>query len=126
MLRIEDMAEWYPCWIDGLRMNDVVWSGWYRSHYGYEYDSNLKGCWWSPEGTSCAEYFTMTHDEDGAAILPRTWRAGLTTQVGSRHDTGAAGKWMNFYDQATADLVYQMYKDDFNAFGYEKLLIEDQ
>lgn len=41
------------------------------------------------------------------------------------HDQNAAKKWERYYDQETADLVYQLYYEDFRMFGYEKFIVPD-
>lgn len=42
-----------------------------------------------------------------------------------RHDQNAAGRWQQYYDQSTADLVFDMYADDFRTFRYERFIESD-
>lgn len=65
----------------------------------------------------------MTHLDSGDAIVPDTWKAATTTHANNPHDTRAAERWRQFYDQQTADLVYGIYKQDFDAFGYQRLIL---
>ena len=126
MLRIEDMAEWFPCWVDGLKLSNIVWSGWERSDDGdILYKEDLENCWWKPESTTCDIFYEKTHDENQQAVIPESWKPSTINRGGDRHDTAAAEKWLQFYDQGTADLVYELYKDDFIAFGYNKLVLEE-
>lgn len=64
----------------------------------------------------------MTHSDSGDAIVPENWKAATTTHAHDAHDTGAAERWRRFYDQQTADTVYAIYKQDFDAFRYERLV----
>ena len=40
------------------------------------------------------------------------------------HSTSADDKWELFYDQEIADMVYEAYKIDFDAFGYDRLVFD--
>jgi hypothetical protein len=125
MLKMEEMAEWYPCWVDGLQLSDFVWKGWERSNDGdFLHKEGLKSCWWKPERTTCDIYYEKTHNSKGRAQASGYWKPGTTTRAGDKHDTAAAEKWQQFYDQGTADLVYELYKDDFIAFGYDRLVLD--
>ena len=42
------------------------------------------------------------------------------------HDKKAADKWEGYYDQETADLIYQLYYEDFRMFGYERLIMPEE
>ena len=42
-----------------------------------------------------------------------------------RHDQNAAEGWQQYYDQSTADLVFDMYAVDFRAFRYERFMEGD-
>lgn len=56
-------------------------------------------------------------------IVPDSWKAGITSHAYDPHDTKSAETWRSFYDQATADIVYQLYKEDFLEFGYDRLVL---
>ena len=51
--------------------------------------------------------------------IQRILFAGRTND---RHDQNAAGRWQQYYDQSTADLVFNMYAVDFRAFRYERFM----
>lgn len=36
------------------------------------------------------------------------------------HYTGSASKWKKYYTQEIGDAVYELYKTDFEAFGYQR------
>ena len=42
-----------------------------------------------------------------------------------RHDQNAAGRWQLYFDQSTADLVFDMYAEDFRTFRYERFIESD-
>jgi hypothetical protein len=67
-----------------------------------------------------------THQSDGTA-LPGVSQATIPGK-GYRdfHDTGAAAHWQDFYTQETADLVYQVFAADFEAFGYERFIVGEE
>lgn len=118
------MSDWYPCWSSGLRLEAFTQTGWSRSHDGHT-TFNVTGtsCWWTPGQSSCKEYSARTHGDDGNAVVPDSWTAGATTHAYDAHDTNSAKQWRRYYDQQTADIVYQMYKEDFDAFGYPRLVL---
>ena len=41
-----------------------------------------------------------------------------TIEKNERHEAAAAGKWKEYYTQEIGDLVYDMYRVDFDTFGY--------
>lgn len=41
------------------------------------------------------------------------------------HDTGSRQRWQEFYTQEIADLVFSLYSSDFDAFGYQRYLVEE-
>lgn len=122
-LRIEDMSEWYPCWVDGLRLQSFTDSGWQSSSGHVLRGPEHEGCWWKPVGQTCDEYYKQTRYDDGSAEPGAPVEALPGNQQRDTHDTGAAGQWQRFYTQEIADLVYDIYKEDFVAFGYKRYIV---
>jgi hypothetical protein len=126
-LRLEDMAQWMPCLREGLKLSrftDLGWdhsralrSDWYQPHH--------RGCWWAPKGMTCQQYIDQSRDfvsgyRDSIDIPQHHMHSGSAADV---HSTSADDKWQLFYDQEIADMVYEAYRIDFEAFGYERLII---
>ena len=122
-LRIEEMEEWYPCLVDGLRLQPFTDSGWQSSNGAVQHGPEHTDCWWKPVGDTCEAYYEQTHDASGAAVpgLPTDTAPGKGQR--DTHDTGSASKWQRYYTQAVADQVYDFYRQDFLAFGYERYVV---
>jgi hypothetical protein len=142
-LPIEDIAQWFPCFEAGLRLWDFTARGWKHHNDGQVWvgahldrDEQLKSteCWWRPKHMStCKEYYSATHPEwhgdweniDNSAAVPLDAERNhqpVSTQRDSAHETGAAREWARLYTQELGEMVYQLYKADFDAFGYERQL----
>jgi hypothetical protein len=73
---------------------------------------------------TCVQYYekallpnrTLVPLAEAAALDHAVRRAG--------HETRAAEKWGQFYDQDIADVVFELYKVDFDLFGYERKVFE--
>jgi hypothetical protein len=120
-LRIEDMNMWLPCMSAALHLGhfiDTGWAHWKRTRSDW-YSSHNTGCWWAPKGMSCEEYVRQ-----GSEIVDgiRNELEAIESQAALNdvHATGAEEKWRAYYDQEMMDLVYRLYKDDFDLFGYER------
>lgn len=122
-LRLEDMPTWFPCLRAGLKIGRFSDTGWDHSrkfHSDWYSEYNEK-CWWSPKGMSCPVYAEMSQSLLQGSISEIT----VDTVGGHEHDihaTSADAKWRDFYTQELADMVYQMYKTDFDLFGYSRQL----
>lgn len=147
-LRIEDQSQWFPCWEQGLNLTSYTASGWQRLKEGLETwvggHEEFNGrmytdtqCWYTAPGFErCDQYYSATHPEwdttswatltgDGARAVPLP--ESLVQGEGARptmHDTGASSSLGEWYNQEIADLVYELYKRDFELFGYERLEFE--
>lgn len=122
LLRLEDMHDWYPCWVQGLGLSHLTDSGWAALPGGViAHSPSEAGCWWKPVGASCGEYYAQTHDTYGDALPGGDWHRVPDAGERDAHDTGAANRWQQYYTAETADLVYDLFADDFEAFGYERL-----
>lgn len=122
-LRIEDMATWFPCLRHGLRLGQFTDTGWdhsrkYRSDW---YSARNFGCWWSPKDMSCQSYADLSRDllEGSSSEIVVHAAGGNEKDI---HATSADSVWKQFYTQEIADLVYEMYKVDFELFGYSREL----
>lgn len=126
-LRLEDMTKWMPCLRDALQLGtftDLGWdhdrtlrSDWYKPYY--------KGCWWRPKGMSCKEYMQQSRDfvqgyRTSIEVPQSNVPSGSAADV---HQTSANDKLASYYDQEIADMVYDAYRIDFEAFGYERLVM---
>ena len=49
----------------------------------------------------------------------------LAGRTNNQHDKNAANKWERYYDQTTADLIYELYYEDFRMFGYERFIVSE-
>eukprot|EP00892_Ulva_mutabilis_P012327 jgi/Ulvmu1/9467/UM052_0036.1 len=93
-------------------------------------------CWWSPKNVTCADYYDAFTTPAGA-VVPYAWpgeqrggsglrmqaAGGSSNKTSMPHDTRSADTWQRFYDQETADLVYLLYRADFEAFGYDRFVV---
>jgi Sulfotransferase family len=120
-LRLEDMAEWFPCWEAGLGLGEFTRKGWLVTPEGKAHHVGSEGCWWSPPGVSCTEYYAQATAADGRAQPVRDVVAAAEKH--DEHDTEASEKWRAFYTQAMADEVYELFRPDFLAFGYERAVL---
>jgi hypothetical protein len=93
-------------------------------------------CWWHAPGCeSCEDFYARTRSGwkpgDWDALHTNNWAAPLAPSPAvsedstpsssySWHNRDAASKLAQFYTQEIADLVYGMYKHDFQAFGYPR------
>lgn len=150
-LKLEELEEWFPCFMDGLGLRGWTESGWadtphgrmrvgegeqrisidaargpgFRGVEGVDW-MRVEGnqCWWSPSGVTCKEYYDSFVEADGV-IVPGGGRADSAVgALRDEHDTRADDKWQQYYDQETSDLVYFLYYKDFKAFGYERYLAD--
>lgn len=80
------------------------------------------GCWWKPHDITCEEYYARFTGEDGG-VVPG---AGAVGGVTSAHATATGSGWEGYYDQATADIAFRLYKADFDAFRYERLIVQPE
>jgi hypothetical protein len=119
-LRLEDMHEWFPCWEAGLRLEGFTRTGWKTTSEGKMHSVKGTECWWKPPGATCEEYYSAATAEDGSVQPVR--EAMEKSEKHDEHDTHASDKWRTFYTQEMGDLVYEAYKPDFLAFGYEREL----
>ena len=88
------------------------------------YGPERRGCFWRPAGMSCKDFRAATVNADGKAIPMTTAAASQAILGQDKHNTAAADKMREFYTQQTADLVYQLYRRDFDAFGYKRMVVE--
>ena len=126
-LRLEEMTQWLPCLKDGLQLHKFTDLGWDHSRKLRSdwYTPEHKGCWWSPKGITCQDDADQSrefiHGYRASIDVPNNdIRSGSDADV---HSTSAADKWELFYDQEIADMVYEAYKIDFDAFGYDRLVM---
>lgn len=80
------------------------------------------GCWWKPHDMSCEEYYARAEGQDGR-VVPGADVGGEMTNA---HASATGSGWEQYYDQATADKVFQLYKTDFDAFRYERLIVQPE
>jgi hypothetical protein len=116
-LRLEDMNEWFPCWEAGLNLREFTRKGWKTTPEGKMYNGVSAECWWKPPGTTCDAYYDAATSPDGTAIP--VLDKFVEAEKHDEHDTKSSEKWRHFYTQETGDLLYEAYKPDFLAFGYE-------
>lgn len=120
-LRLEDMATWLPCLRSSLGLGRFTDTGWdhSRKHHSDWYSEYNQGCWWTPKGMSCETYADMSR-----ALVQGSISEIAVDAVGSHihdvHATSADSRWKEFYTQEVADLVFDMYKLDFQLFGYSR------
>lgn len=74
---------------------------------------------------SCQDYVIQSRElfggERAEIELPESKiESGSDNDV---HSTSADDKWKLFYDQELADMVYETYKLDFEAFGYDSVVL---
>lgn len=122
-LRLEDMATWFPCLRAGLGIGRFTDHGWDHSRKFKSdwYSERNDGCWWAPKGMSCQDFAQASADLLQGSIS----QISVDDVGGHEHDihaTSADSKWKEFYNQDIADLVYEMYKTDFELFGYSREL----
>ena len=122
-LRLEDMARWYPCVVEGLGLGAYTAQGWTAKGNAWLGPHGGSGCWWKPHGWSCEDYAAAARDEDGRA-QPVALDTGVDVTLRDYHDTGASRSWQRYYSHEPADLLYHLYRRDFEAFGYERAIIE--
>lgn len=116
------MHVWYPCWVQGLGLNEHTDSGWATKPGGFiTHSPEEAGCWWKPVGASCEGYRAETHHAEDGALPGGDWQLAPAQGERDAHDTGAANQWQRFYSAETADLVHELFAGDFEAFGYERL-----
>ena len=127
-LRLEEMTQWMPCLRDGLKVDKFTDLGWDHSRTLRSdwYTPQRKGCWWSPKGMTCEDYVQQSREYvqglRASIDVPKTQiKSGSEADV---HSTSADDKWELFYDQEIADMVYEAYKIDFDAFGYDRLVFD--
>ena len=118
-LRLEEMTQWLPCFIEGLQIQRFTLRGWKErplEWIGEGYD----GCWWTPKDMTC-EQFRAAADTKRGKLQPVYIDSNVTQDRPWGHQTGAEALVARFYTQEVADMVYEMYRPDFEAFGYERL-----
>eukprot|EP00892_Ulva_mutabilis_P004683 jgi/Ulvmu1/2587/UM014_0038.1 len=148
-LKLEELEEWFPCFMDGLGLRRWTETGWadtphgrmrvgegeqrisidaargpgFRGAEGVDW-MRVQGdqCWWSPSGMSCKEYYDSFVTEDGTIVPAGGRDSAVTGALRDEHDTRADEKWQQYYDQETSDLVFFLYYSDFQAFGYPRFI----
>jgi hypothetical protein len=113
-LKLEAIAEWFPCFTNGLKLLPYVETGWL--------DRGMSTpCWWKPADMTCKDYYSRAKLDNGTLVPINLADGADHTVKHDRHDTGAAERWQEMYDQKMADIVHELYKPDFALFGYEQL-----
>ena len=54
----------------------------------------------------------------GERLETESSQHGEATVENARHETGAGQRWKEYYTQEIGDLVYELYREDFETFGY--------
>jgi hypothetical protein len=123
-LRLEEMAQWFPCFVAGLQITNMTMQGWSEKPLMYLGGSNT-GCFWTPPGMTCAEFQVAATTTNGELqpVSESVIEAKAMRRDG--HATGAAQRWQAFYTQEVADMVFDLYQRDFQAFGYERTLFNE-
>ena len=120
-LKLEEMALWVPCLVDGLQMHNVTWRGWTQRPMVYRPDK--KGCFWRPPHMSCREFHDAVGRESGQLVpLNEDGLESTAVQGQDNHVTAAAERLNQFYTEETAELAYALYATDFEAFAYDRIL----
>ena len=122
-LRLEDMAQWLPCFVEGLHLERFVAQGWVTAPLEWR-GAGAPGCWWAPAGVPCEKFWAAARGADGRARPVAVEEHGFDERTLFGHQTGADALVAQFYTQEVADMVYEMYRPDFEAFGYERLIID--
>jgi hypothetical protein len=140
-MRLEDLPQWLPCFAAGIGIESWVWSGWHknktdglqftaaelaRAKYGSITGPGITrggpACWWHPKGLTCEQFWNSTRGKDGRAVpLDRVVQS---TTSSDGHETGSLSIWRRFYNQTIGDLVFGIYRSDFVAFGYERVIFD--
>jgi hypothetical protein len=140
-MRLEDLPQWLPCIASGLGIETFVWAGWHnnatdglqftaaelaRAQFGSISGPGITkggpGCWWHPKGMTCEQFWNATRGGQGQAVpLDQVVRS---TASHDGHETGSLKIWRRFYSQAVGDLVHHLYRSDFNAFGYKRVIFD--
>ena len=121
-LRLEELPAWLPCFLDGLRLRPFALRGWRQRPLEWLNDPTRDGCFWTPANMSCSD-FRAAITGAGGKLVPLADAAAPASRRTGGHATGADTLVARFYTQALADTVYQLYKPDFEAFGYAPLNI---
>ena len=126
-LRLEDMAHWLPCFVEGLQLHKFTSTGWQQRPLMYVGAAESDGCFWSPPGMSCAEFAAATTDSEGRAQpLPRHNRSAVMPGQVSHdfHTTDANGKFLAYYTPEIEEMVYNLYQADFEVFGFKRAVFD--
>lgn len=108
VLKVEEMAAWYPRLVSMLGLTNTVRRGWPGN-----------GCWWKAPGLSCTETLTGNHPE--AVHSATTCATGAEGGMDPRkvgHATQACSKLRRYYTPELAELVSEWARADLDAFGY--------
>ena len=122
VLRQEEQASWWRCFTDAL---GIPWSSLAHGWKGVRSPSiSIRSdCYWLPKGGSanvtCASFYASspTSRKDANTLPHRRLQASEFTKG---HSTKASSSLRHFYDAASAAIVYQLYLDDFQSFGYPR------
>lgn len=76
-------------------------------------------CWFHPPDMTCREFYNASHNATTGTALPVVH--AYKKQAEDAHDTGADAKVRQFYTKEIADIVYDIYRVDFDLFGYERM-----
>jgi hypothetical protein len=117
-LKLEDIALWYPCFVNGNKLLPFVETAWQTRGLSTE-------CWWKPASMSCEEYYGQAKLPNGMLRPLKDMHKRDHVVKRDRHDQGTTQKWEQFYDQEMADMIYTLYKPDFERFGYARLILAE-
>ena len=120
LILLQDMSEWFPCWEEGLGLSNFTRKGWETTSEGKRYTGVNDECWWKPPAATCEDYYRKATDASGHAQPVPDEEEQEVAERHDEHDTAASQKWKKFYTQETGDIIYQLFKPDFLAFGYER------
>jgi hypothetical protein len=105
ILKLERQAEWYPGFIAATGLRHRVSSRAWPS-----------GCFWKPEGRTCAEALEKPPPSEADAAEMRS----CSFKVGGGHNKNACHHLRSFYDRETTDLVSTWAREDLETFEYPR------
>ena len=117
VLAQEQQAEWFPClaYVMGIPLSRLEsgWKGVSTGVINFEFD-----CYWAPPGQTCEDYYSQVRRRLKGLSLKGLSLKSFDTNSHDDHSIGANALVNKFYDAESALTVYELFRDDFDMFGY--------
>jgi hypothetical protein len=125
--QLEEAELWYPELIRFWGMEELVASGWARLNAQKDEELNSdRDCFYHPAWMTCSEMNTTINaagagrecrEVIGEGTRVSSFEGSASVHIG--HETGADRQLRTFYTPRIAEMVKEMYRQDFEMFGYD-------